>query len=73
MWGSAWEGHRSQARALRLGDPVGSRRPLGGECGPASPPRGHGLLTLSTARILAQMKTSRGRSSRAELCSNFST
>lgn len=31
------------------------------------------LLTLSTARILAQMKTSRGRSSRAELCSSLST
>lgn len=30
-------------------------------------------LTLSTARILAQMKTSRGRSSRAELWSSFST
>lgn len=31
------------------------------------------LLTLSTARILAQMKTRRGRSSLAELCSSFST
>lgn len=36
-------------------------------------PEGQGLLTLSTARILAHMKTSRGRSSRAELCSSFST
>lgn len=35
--------------------------------------RTHRLLTLSTARILAQMKTRRGRSSRAELCSSFST
>jgi len=31
------------------------------------------LRTLSTASSLAQMKTSRGRSSRAELCSSFST
>lgn len=30
-------------------------------------------LTLSTARIFAQIKTSRGRSSRAELCSSFRT
>lgn len=37
------------------------------------PRGGHRLLTLSTARILAQMKTSRGRSSRAELCSSLST
>lgn len=37
------------------------------------PQGGQGLLTLSTARILAQMKTSRGRSSRAELCSSLST
>lgn len=32
-----------------------------------------GELTLSTARILAQMKTSSGRSSLAELCSSFKT
>jgi hypothetical protein len=31
------------------------------------------VLTLSTARILAQMKTRSGRSSRAELWSSFST
>lgn len=31
------------------------------------------LRTLSTASSLAQMKTSRGRSSRAELCSSFKT
>lgn len=30
-------------------------------------------LTLSTARILAQMNTSSGLSSRAELCRSFST
>lgn len=30
-------------------------------------------LTLSTAKILAQMKTRSGLSSLAELCSNFST
>lgn len=35
--------------------------------------QGRALLTLSTARILAQMKTRRGRSSLAELWSSFST
>jgi len=31
------------------------------------------LRTLSTASSFAHMKTSRGRSSRAELCSSFNT